>query len=234
MIVTEQWKNKPTNRCWSSCWQPWCSTEEASRRTVGIPWQSLRWYSRAQVLSGKLKKSISQIIKFPICFFIDTCTLKIATFHHWFWTASSHLTSEPRRILQNMSYDDIPLKCQQEFLREAASMGSKFEDIFLKFADTHHAINHARALSPDELKRVGNYSTFFFTHSNKASIFKFSPDSHFFCLQTQASRFSWPPTERASLNAASLPRCTCWRIMLSSSCPGLALALVSSTSKEGS
>ena len=58
-----------------------------------------------------------------------------------------------------MVCDDIPVVRHKELVREAAQVGSKFGDIFLKFADTHFAINHARALTSDDLKRIGNYSS---------------------------------------------------------------------------
>lgn len=68
------------------------------------------------------------------------------------------LTSTPRKILEDKDYDDVPVTSHKALIRETAQMGSKFEEVFLKFADTHYAINHSKALTQDNLKSIGKYT----------------------------------------------------------------------------
>ena len=58
-------------------------------------------------------------------------------------------------MLENMT-DDVPLAAHERLLRESANIKKKYSDIFLKFADVHHGINHARAISPEEINQIGN------------------------------------------------------------------------------
>ncbi len=139
----------------------------------------------------------------------------------------SDLTHEPRRILQSVPNDDIPLKHQQELIREAAKLGSTFEDIVLKFADAHFAINHRRALSPDDLNRIGYYSTPFNFCCEVPMLIPVQSNNFVLLLQICVSRSSWHLTERVSLNPASHQRCTYWRTTPLNNCPGSVFDLAS-------
>ena len=51
--------------------------------------------------------------------------------------------------------EDIAIANVCRLQREAAVIGNKFEEIFLKFADVHHAINHTNPLTDDEIQQIG-------------------------------------------------------------------------------
>ena len=68
------------------------------------------------------------------------------------------LTSVPvQKVEENLS-DDIPLAAQDRLNRQAATCRSNFSNIFLKFADVHHGINHAERLDVHNLKQIGIYN----------------------------------------------------------------------------
>ncbi|XP_038063374.1 uncharacterized protein LOC119734084 [Patiria miniata] len=50
--------------------------------------------------------------------------------------------------------DNIPIAVQKRIVRQAATCGSNFKDIFLKFADVHQAINHAEYIQEDSIRRT--------------------------------------------------------------------------------
>ena len=63
------------------------------------------------------------------------------------------LTSTPRNVMELLPCENIPLA--QHLIREAASVGRTYQEIFLKFADVHFAINHAKVVTSDDLRHVG-------------------------------------------------------------------------------
>ena len=64
------------------------------------------------------------------------------------------LTAAPRLVILDHMTDDISIAAQQGLLRESSKI-QKYCDIFLKFSDVHHGINHARALTPEDIQRIG-------------------------------------------------------------------------------
>ncbi|XP_071796167.1 uncharacterized protein [Asterias amurensis] len=64
------------------------------------------------------------------------------------------LTAAPMKVMLENMTDDVPLAAHERLLMESANIKKKYSDIFLKFADVHHGINHARAISPQELNQI--------------------------------------------------------------------------------
>ena len=62
------------------------------------------------------------------------------------------LTSAPRKVLQALACDDLPISKHQELIREAAEIGNKFSDVLLKFAD---GINHSNQVTHANLHVIG-------------------------------------------------------------------------------
>ena len=65
------------------------------------------------------------------------------------------LTSVPLQTVEEHLTDDIPIGAQDRLLRQAATIRNNFRDIFMKFADVHHAIDHSAQIDPDEIQRIG-------------------------------------------------------------------------------
>ena len=65
------------------------------------------------------------------------------------------LTAAPRKTLEQMEYEHIPLVQHQQLVREAATVGIIFRDLLMKFADVHHAINHSRPVTHLDIKKAG-------------------------------------------------------------------------------
>ena len=70
------------------------------------------------------------------------------------------LTTQPRRVIEQMASDDFPIAAYDRLRRRAAQIGQKFSDVFLKFADVHQAINHSNPLSELDIERAGKHLPF--------------------------------------------------------------------------
>ncbi|XP_038062607.1 uncharacterized protein LOC119733099 [Patiria miniata] len=91
----------------------------------------------------------------------------------------SDLISTPRRVLESLSCDSLPLARHQDLIREAASVGKTFHEIFMKFADVHFAINHARVITQDDLRRVDSCIVdFMATYRMKFPTHSITPKMH--------------------------------------------------------
>ncbi|XP_071795963.1 uncharacterized protein [Asterias amurensis] len=64
------------------------------------------------------------------------------------------LTAVPRQKVEENLSDDIPLSAHDQLLRQAATTGSNFRQIFLMFADVHHGINHSNSLDTADIHRI--------------------------------------------------------------------------------
>lgn len=65
------------------------------------------------------------------------------------------LVTNPCRVIES-SLEDLPIAAHSRLERKAAQIGETFRNVFLKFADVHHAINHANKLNQDDIDRTGN------------------------------------------------------------------------------
>ncbi|XP_071787541.1 uncharacterized protein [Asterias amurensis] len=64
------------------------------------------------------------------------------------------LTATPKNVMKDMICDTIPVVRYTDLIREASSIGETFMEIFMKFADVHFAINHAKAVSTEDLNQI--------------------------------------------------------------------------------
>ncbi len=64
------------------------------------------------------------------------------------------LVTSPRRVIEE-SLDELPIAAHSRLERKAVKIGEQFRNIFLKFVDVHHAINHANKLNQVDIERTG-------------------------------------------------------------------------------
>ena len=67
------------------------------------------------------------------------------------------LTAAPRKVLEALELDDLPLVQHHELVRSATKVGAIFRELLLKFADVHHGINHSRPVTHEDLRKAGKY-----------------------------------------------------------------------------
>ena len=65
------------------------------------------------------------------------------------------LTKVPVEELERQLTDEMPLAAQERLRREAFQHRANFREIFQKFADVHKGINHANALTDEDVFRIG-------------------------------------------------------------------------------
>lgn len=63
--------------------------------------------------------------------------------------------AQPIRVVDRLQLDDLPLADHLVLQRRAAEIKAVFQQVFMKFADVHAAINHANPLIPDDIQRTG-------------------------------------------------------------------------------
>ena len=63
--------------------------------------------------------------------------------------------AQPIRVVDRLQLDDLPLADHLVLQRRAAEIKAVFQQVFMKFADVHAAINHANPWIPDDIQRTG-------------------------------------------------------------------------------
>ncbi|XP_038050937.1 uncharacterized protein LOC119724100 [Patiria miniata] len=70
------------------------------------------------------------------------------------------LTAQPRRMTDRLHLDGLTIAASERIKRKAAEIGKSFHEVFLSFADVHHAINHANPISHSDMERTGTTAEF--------------------------------------------------------------------------
>lgn len=111
--------------------------------TVQLLWVSTRKKETIPIVLSWLDVNLCSIY---LCFRLKWLILWL----QFLSSSSPHRCSSPHRRHHH--------RCSRHLVRDSANIGRKYREIFLKFADVHHGINHAKPLSSHNIHHIGNYT----------------------------------------------------------------------------